>query len=153
MYPPIPRFCPNYRLPVELETAALGSAMQAAACQQGIPVAEYVRQNPAQLSDMVRVPGVPYIQCICRKEENNRRPGLVLHPGRGTKRAEASSPKETREAALPVTTHLLFPPVRCPQVITPDPCVKGLYQAAYARHVELSQTLFGGGPGLAKAVN
>jgi len=42
------------RLPIELETAALGGALQAAACHQGIDVAEYIRQNPAKLSEKVR---------------------------------------------------------------------------------------------------
>eukprot|EP00983_Pelagomonas_calceolata_P046691 1140301-Pelagomonas_calceolata.AAC.1 len=41
------------RLPVELETAALGGALQAAACHQGFDVAEYIRQNPTKLSEKV----------------------------------------------------------------------------------------------------
>mmetsp|Transcript_15708 Transcript_15708/g.41397 ORF Transcript_15708/g.41397 Transcript_15708/m.41397 type:complete len:592 (-) Transcript_15708:105-1880(-) len=41
------------RLPVELETAALGGALQAAACHQGFDVAEYIRQNPTKLSEKI----------------------------------------------------------------------------------------------------
>ncbi|KAF5829443.1 hypothetical protein DUNSADRAFT_16067 [Dunaliella salina] len=66
-------------LPIELETAALGGALQAAACHQGADVAEYIRQNPTKLSD---------------------------------------------------------------KVVEPDPSVRGLYEAAFERHVSLGNHLF-----------
>lgn len=47
------------RLPLEAESAALGAALQAAACHQGVPVGEFVAQHPPPLSDEVGYTRIP----------------------------------------------------------------------------------------------
>ncbi len=42
------------RLPVETESAALGAALQAAACASGQTVTDYITQHPPPLSQEVR---------------------------------------------------------------------------------------------------
>lgn len=104
------------RLPVEVETAALGAALQAAAVHQGADVAEFIRKHPARLSDTVRGRGRG--RCVCAE-------GAAR--GREAPRSQGA-PHRAAPAAL--------------QVVRPDPAEKFLYRDALERHVAARNALF-----------
>lgn len=63
----------SVELPLELESAALGVALQAAAAHRGVPVAEYIAAAPPAVSDEVTL-GRMHDIVVCA---NSRTPEML----------------------------------------------------------------------------
>lgn len=137
------------RLPLEAESAALGAALQAAACHLGIPVRDFVQQHPPPVAAEVRFV-LPTNSTTCTSYAHIRLScsiasgvGAVLHVLR-TLHSIVNICSRHAHFCLAV-----FAMQRCctaaRQVILPDPDVKEQYAAAYQEFISRGQQLFGAG--------